>query len=280
MPTPSPTTFRALVLPREHGSWSLAFEPVALGLLVAPSPAGAWLALAVAAAFFVRRPLKLALTLPAPDARRAAAWRWVAIFGVAALGTFTVSTNVLNPQQTGTLLREHVLNTEQSGWSPLWPLLLALPCGIAFLWFDLRGEMREAEAELAGSAAFACVPATLATLAGWSASFALALTALALARSLPTVLVVRAFLRRAKGQPAGLATAALITFAALAVVLTLGALHHVPFLAVPVAFVFFARSLWLLSPLAPDWPARRVGLLEAILGAVALATLAWAYRAM
>ena len=33
--------------PKEHGSWSLALEPVALGLLVAPSPAG--LALATAA---------------------------------------------------------------------------------------------------------------------------------------------------------------------------------------------------------------------------------------
>ena len=28
-------TWRAVVLPKEHGSWSLAFEPVALGLLAA-----------------------------------------------------------------------------------------------------------------------------------------------------------------------------------------------------------------------------------------------------
>jgi hypothetical protein len=28
---------RDLLLPKEHGGWSLAFEPVALGLLVAPS---------------------------------------------------------------------------------------------------------------------------------------------------------------------------------------------------------------------------------------------------
>src|SRR4051812_13381501 len=51
-------SWRESVWPKEHGSWSLAFEPVALGLLCAPSTAGAFLALAVAAGFFARRPLR------------------------------------------------------------------------------------------------------------------------------------------------------------------------------------------------------------------------------
>ena len=76
---------RELLLPKEHGSWSLAFEPVALGLLVAPSWAGGALALAAAAGFFLRRPLKLALTLPDNDPRRAAARPWVAILLLAAV---------------------------------------------------------------------------------------------------------------------------------------------------------------------------------------------------
>ena len=75
-------SFRALVLPKEHGSWSLAFEPVALALLAAPSWAGAALAGATVAGFFVRRPLKLAVTLPAADERRRAALRWALLFGV------------------------------------------------------------------------------------------------------------------------------------------------------------------------------------------------------
>ena len=41
-----------LTLPKEHGSWSLALEPVAFGLLVAPSAAGAALALAAGLGFF------------------------------------------------------------------------------------------------------------------------------------------------------------------------------------------------------------------------------------
>ena len=48
--TVPPRSWRELVLPKEHGSWAFAFEPIALGLLIAPSPAGGWLALAMAVA--------------------------------------------------------------------------------------------------------------------------------------------------------------------------------------------------------------------------------------
>src|ERR1017187_2204793 len=51
-----------LTLPKEHGSWSLALEPVAFGLLVAPSASGAGLALAAVSGFFLRRPMKLLLS--------------------------------------------------------------------------------------------------------------------------------------------------------------------------------------------------------------------------
>ncbi|MES1167658.1 MAG: YwiC-like family protein, partial [Oleiharenicola lentus] len=52
----------AIFLPREHGSWFLVLEPLALGLLVAPSSAGGALAVATLAAFFMRRPLKPAFS--------------------------------------------------------------------------------------------------------------------------------------------------------------------------------------------------------------------------
>src|SRR5690242_15227457 len=79
----TPTVF----LPKEHGSWSLALEPVALGLLVAPSWAGGALAGAVLAGFFARRPLKAAFS-PIHSARRLAArealvmWTALAVAGL------------------------------------------------------------------------------------------------------------------------------------------------------------------------------------------------------
>lgn len=260
-------SFRSLVLPREHGSWSLALEPVALGLLVAPSHGGAWLALAVLAGFFTRRPLKLAATLPASDPRRAAAWRWTLLFAVIALAALGASAATKVPI------------TQQSAFVALWPLLLAAPLGAAFLWFDLRGEMREAEAEIAGSAAFALVPATFATLAGWPAAPALALAALMLARSVPTVLTVRTFLRLAKGKASTALPALASAGVALLLVLALATRGLVPGTAVVLAALLAARTGWLLSPRTPAWSARRAGITEAVIGAVFVAALALAYGA-
>lgn len=262
------TSFRSLVVPREHGSWSLALEPVALGLLVAPSLAGTFLAVAVVAGFFTRRPLKLAATLPPTEPRRAAAFRWTLLFAAIALTALALSAF---PGIGG--------NTPSADWHALWPLLLAAPFGAAFLWFDLRGEMREAEAELAGTAAFALVPATFATLAGWSAAPALALAALMLARSLPTVLTVRTYLRFAKNKPATALPALASALVAFAIAITLAARALAPITACALTGLLAARTAWMLSPFPPAWSAKRVGMTEAIVGLVYLAGLALAYRA-
>lgn len=265
MPAALPA-FRSVVLPREHGSWALALEPVALGLLVAPSGPGAALAVAVAAGFLARRPLKVSWTEAPLGARRADAACWFMVLaGIAGVALVVAGTGGLSAE-AGT-----------AGTTALWPLLLAAPCGALFLWFDLRQEMREAEAELAGSAAFACVPAAFATLAGWSPGPALALAGLMLARSLPTVLVVRAYLRLQKRQPAARASALAAAVGAVALAAGLAHAGLAPAFAAAPFLVLLARAVLLLAPFRPDWPARRVGLLEAALGVATLAALAAAY---
>jgi hypothetical protein len=253
-----PSVLKSLLLPKEHGSWSLAFEPVALALLVAPSGAGVALAAAVAAGFFTRRPLKLALTLPAADPRRATAG-WLALAG-ALLAVAAVAVAAF-----------------LGGLRGLWPLLLAVPFGAAFLWFDLRNEMREAEAELAGSITFALTPAAFATLAGCAPAPALALAGLMLARTVPTVLVVRTYLRMGKG---GIAARSAPVAAATVALLLIGALgwrQLVPSAAVALGVIFWLRGCWLVSAFRPAWSARRIGVLEAGLGAIQVGVLAAAY---
>lgn len=246
-------------MPREHGSWSLAFEPVALGLLVAASPAGFALAAAVGAGFFVRRPLKLALTLSADEPRRAAAARWAAIFSVLALGALGAAAML------------------GSAWA-LWPLLLCVPFGVIFLWFDLRNEMREAEAELAGSAAFALVPAAFVTLAGGSAPVALGLAALMLARSIPTVLTVRCYLRLAKQLPTQPFAAAAIAVATVAALAPLALNGLVPAAGLVLVALLAVRTLVFVSPWRPAWTAKQVGMLEGAIGVGFLTALTFAYR--
>jgi hypothetical protein len=252
-PRPSPAGF----LPKEHGSWSLVLEPLALGLLVAPSLAGGALATAAFAGFLARRPLKAALAPESSERCCAARQTVVLLSALAVAGLFeTVAT---------------------AGWMPLWPLLLAAPLGGLFAWFDAQGESRAAAAELAGSAAFAILPAVLAVLAGWPAAPALALAVVALGRSLPTVLTIRTCLRLRKGELVSPITPLLATSLAGATLLVLALMQLVPPLAVGGAALLFVRSVWFTSTWRPQWSARRFGVFEAMLGILCLALAVIAY---
>jgi hypothetical protein len=253
-------SFRQLVVPKEHGSWSLAFEPVALGLLVAPSTPGAVLALAIAAGFFVRRPLKLTCASASGDPRRLASAIWTMAFSVTALLALCL-TAVCAGEATA-----------------LWPLLLAVPCGAAFLWFDLRNDMREAEAELAGSAAFAVLPAAFATLAGWSAPAALGLAVLMLARSVPTVLTIRTYLRLNKRQPVSTAIAPTSAVGAWLLCTAFAIRDFVPPMALIVPTALALRTFLFVAPIRPMWSAKRTGMWEGGIGVLSLAVFALSYH--
>lgn len=246
-----------LALPREHGSWSLALEPIALGLLVAPSWAGIPLALAASAGFFLRRPVKMLLQVQ-PDPRRSLA----AICAGALL--FLAAAGLL-------------LAMELGGVTRLWPLIPAAVAGSLFMWFDARGANREGAAELAGASAFALLPATFASLAGWPVANSLALAVVMLARSVPTVMVVRTFLRRRKGGSVSLLPAWLAALAATAVLSWLALESLVPWAVAAFSVVLAARAFWFGSPTAVRWSARRLGYLELFLGAalVIVAAATW-----
>ena len=243
--------WRELVWPREHGSWALALEPLALGLLVAPSAAGAWLAFAVLAAFFARRPL-MALAL-------------------VAAGCFTAAIAV-------------------GGTAWLWWLGPIAAAGAVFLSFDLRAEGRAEVAEVAGAAAFALLPGALAALAGWRAPEAAALAFVMCGRSVPTVLCVRAVLRAQKtGEPLDRLGAlswsngrrfAFALVAALLAVVVGAVLAHagfVPRTVVGLLGLFAVRAVALLLFPRPELRPRTIGAMEAGLGVlfVTFAAVAW-----
>jgi hypothetical protein len=251
---PASTVF----LPKEHGSWSLAFEPLALGLLVAPSSAGAALALAAGAGFFARRPFKAALAPDATHRRRTSRVAVVLLSALAVAGLYE------------TLML--------GGFSSLWPLLLAAPFGGLFVWFDAQNESRAAAAELAGSTTFALLPAAFATLAGWSWPMALGLSAVGLIRSVPTVLTVRAGLRRSKGQPVGVLAPLAGSMLAFVLAATLAAQRVVPAAIAGLAGLLLLRTALFLSPMRPGWSARRIGIFEAVLGVFYVGVTVLAYR--
>lgn len=244
-----------LTLPKEHGSWSLALEPVALGLLVAPSMAGVALAIAAVSGFFLRRPLKIYVR----DGERR--------------GTALGSISILAASAFGGLLPA----AEIGGAEKLWALIPAAMAGIAFAFFDSRNEGREGAAEISGAICFGILPAAFATLANWSFIAAVSLAAVMLARSVPTVLFVRTFLRIKKGRAASIAPAVIAVIAALLLVTSLAFLRIVPWLAAIFALAMAVRAIFILG-LRPHFSAKAIGIAEAIFGAVMVLTLALAWK--
>ncbi len=262
-PPPVPATpvslWSDVVRPKEHGSWSLAFEPLALGLLVAPSFPGALLAGALAAAFFARRPLRLAWSEPGPARRRRARFALGLCAGTA-LAALGGAVALAGP-----------------GWLP-W-LVPAAAGAAAFAWFDARGAGREEAAELAGAAAFALTPSALAILGGLPAGPAAALGFMMAARAVPSVAFVRAFLRAAKTGLRRDGPAVGLSLCALAGAVLLAFRGWAPAAAPAAAAALALRTFVVLIWLRPAWRARTLGMAETGFGLAYAGTLAAAWPA-
>ena len=171
---------KAVALPSEHGGWGLAAEPGLLGLLVAPSVAGAAIALAAVVAFLVRTPLKLALvdrrrgrSLPRTRlAARVAVVEALVLAGLAAVAVWSAG----------------------DAW--LVPLALAAPLFVVELWFDVRSRGRRLVPELCGSVGAASVAAAVVVAGGAPTAVALVAWAVLAARSIAAIPYVRTQVQR------------------------------------------------------------------------------------
>ncbi len=252
---PAPVSIRKLLLPTEHGAWGFLAEPIALGLLVAFSRAGALVALATAAGFLVRQPLKLWLS----DRRRgkryprtAAAERAMALLGLvgaaAAAGALALG-----------------------GGRLLIPMALAAPPAVLMLAFDLRNRGRAWVAELAAPIALTSTVAALALGGGWALFPALGLWGLMVARAAPSVLYVRARLRLERGQAAAPGPVEGAQAVGLLGTLALAAFGLVPWLGFAAVAVLTARAFYGLSAIRRPATARQVGVREILWGAFTVA---------
>ena len=207
-----------MALPAEHGSWGLTLEPIVLGLLVAPSWGGAGLALSAFSAFLLRRPLRVARTSRKHGQleRLRLALRFAALYaaaGAAGLGGCIALV----------------------GWRPLLPLLLALPFGLVFTFFDAQNQSRSWQAELAGPVALSAVATGIALAGGEFPAAAFALWAVLVARAVPSILFVRARLRLDRDRPR---PTALVVVAHVAALGAVAALVRFELLWAPAAGVF------------------------------------------
>jgi hypothetical protein len=248
---------RAVAVPSEHGGWGLTSEPVLLGLLVAPSVAGAALGAAAFVAFVARTPLKIVLV----DRRR---HRRLPRTGLA--------TRVLAVELTAIAVLVALAATRAGdGW---WlPLLAAAPLVIVELAFDMRSRSRRLLPELCGAVGMAAVSCAVARAGGAGWTVALGLWVVLAARSVASIPYTRAQVQRLHSHRPSVG---LVDLAQAAALLALAAAYGagvVPGAAlVAVAVVVVIQAVWL--RLRPP-PVAVLGITQLIFGlAIVLATAA------
>jgi len=254
---PRRVALRPLALPSEHGGWSTLFEPIVLGLLVAPSLAGSLIAAAAVLAFLARHPLKLFVQ----DIRRRkryartmiCAWLALAYAGASAIALFAAVTI--------------------SGSRVLLPLTAGALLALIQFALDLRQRGRSFVAEICGACATATTAAAIAAASQRSWEVALALALLAASLTLPAILFVRAVLRHERRTTTMVLHGAAVIGAAI-----LWQRGVAPASAIAVMAMLLVRAaIGLQTKAIPV--AKIIGMREAIVGAAAVLIIAVGYIA-
>jgi hypothetical protein len=248
--------WRAVAIPDEHGGWGLTAEPGLLGVLVAPSWAGAALAGAAFVAFTVRTPIKVVLVdgwrhRRLARTRLAARIAAVELVLLALLSLFALS---------------------RAGWAWLVPVAIAAPLVGVELWFDMHSRSRRLVPELCGSVGIAAVAASVALAGGADARLAVGLWLVLAARSLASIPFVRVQIARLRHGTRALAASdrAQIAGAGVAVA-AVGVEPAVGAGAVAVGAVLIAQVIWVRRP---PVPAKVLGLRQLFLGLAIVAVTA------
>ncbi|MCB9450121.1 MAG: YwiC-like family protein [Anaerolineaceae bacterium] len=252
---------KTVALPAEHGGWGFLFEPILLGLLVAPSWAGLLIGLGMFAMFLTRHPLKMTVNDRKRGkryARTALAERFVLVYGVAIVFFLALAL---------ALSRIEVFT----------PLALAFPLMLIQLFYDLTNRSRSVLPELAGPVGLAAASSSIALAGGWSLAAALPLWVIIAARAVPSVLYVRARLRLEHGKPTSSWPSLLAHLLGLLIVVGLAGLRIAPWLPVPVFVWLLGRAVWGLSSWRKSVPPKIIGFRELAYGLLVVVTTALGY---
>ena len=254
-----PAALRRVLLPTEHGGWAFLGEPIVLGLVLAPSAAGALVAVATVAAFFARQPLKLF----GADRKRGKIYPRT----IVAERAFAVCALIGAAALAGALALARG------------PVLLAVgaaaPIAAVAVTYDLSRRSRDLGAELSGALAMGAAATAIAFAAGWDRAEAFGLWGVLAVRAVGTIPFVRARLRLERGEPWSAAAVALAQALALACAWALVATHAAPRAVTAAAALLGARAVWGLSPWRLRLRTAMLGVSEIVAGLLVIALVVW-----
>jgi YwiC-like protein len=243
---------RPIALPAEHGGWGLLFEPIVLGMLLAPSWVGLFISVTATGLFLARQPFKLVVGDWLRDRRSPRT-------GLA------IRFAILYSSITALALA-FAIKIGDAGF--LLPLLLAAPIAFIQLLYNSVGRSRTLIAELAGAVATGAV-ATAVVLAGnWPRPAAFGLWVILAARTVPTILYLRARLRLLHRKPESPGEVIIAHLLAILIVSGLAWASVLPFLAVVALTILFLRAVFGFSRFDKRVSAKRLGVRELSFGAM------------
>lgn len=254
---------RSIALPIEHGSWGFLFEPLVLGIIIAPSIAAGFISVMIVGAFLLRQPLKFLVgdirqrrNLP----RTAIAKRFVLIYSsIAATGLI------------GTLLTAPIIS--------LLSFAVVAPLAVYLIVQDAARQTRELVPELLAATVLSATPASMVIAGGGGWPLALALSAIMLARLIPSIVYIRNRLRLEKGKDYSAIAPIIVHVIAIGLIGLLAYYDLAPVLAVAILTVLLVRATIGLSRFRHKVPAKVLGIWEVIYGVLTVAAVSVGYYA-
>ena len=244
------STVRSVVVPTEHGGWGFTLEPVLLGILVAPGWPALGLGAATVATFLTRRPLRMAFADWRHD-RQLERTR-VAVSSIVALGLIAVAGLVLA-----------ATTAQEPFW---WPISIAAPLVLIQLRYDLDNRGREILPELTGPVALGAAAPMMMLADGLDWRWAVGAWIVLTARIVPSILLVRVQIRRAKDQSFNTAPTTVAGIGSIAAVWVSALTGWAPWLSVVAAVLI---AIWdSISMNRPPVPAKTIGWTQMAVGLV------------
>ena len=234
-----------IILPTEHGSWSILLEPLVVGGAIAFSPAAPWIALMTVGAFLTRQPLKVLVFSRNNPAQASSALRFVLIFASFALVGIAAALVLAD------------------AWV-LFPFAVAAPLAVQQTFFDLSRRSRNLVAEIAGAIAISSSAAALALAGGLGLPAAIALWSIFVCRFIPSILYIRNRLKLEKGKKYDRAEPIVAHVFAFAIVGVLALIGLASMLTAAMFAFLMVRSVHGLSSYRIKMKAMKIGIWEVV----------------
>ncbi len=239
---------KALIFPKEHGSWALTFEPLTLAILIAPSWAGFILFLGAGLAFFAHPSAKVLLQSHFKD--RGAGIIFL-LFALPAAGLL-------------------IWYLRRTTFPVYLPLLSALGLMLFYLLLEAFNLGRALATELMASLAMGLIALSLVVSGGMSWPLAAGFLAVVYSRSLMTTIYIHYRLLLLKNRSQTVWPNHVLHLLDLLLMLYLWYAHLVPALAFVAVTILTLRAFWGVSLKAGKTTVRKLGFQEVYFGLIFL----------